>query len=451
VPRVVSFIVLVSIILLIGALSFKVMAQFYVPLFLAAVLVVVFRPLHRWMLYQCAGRKRLAAGLTTISIVLIVLLPLTGLLVRAIAEGSAMVSDYKASLPAVVAMTPTVDPRDHEAADASQKLSNVKVTNAKNAVAEPGAKVVKKVATEDLQAIALHHFLDDMIETVDRLLMRLGLPTLPAEDVHTYIHEKLTQAAAPLAFGGVRILVGSLIGLAIMVLSLYYFFADGPAMIDTLMRLSPLDDGYEQELLDKFGDISRSVVLATLLSAVVQGLLASVGYYFVGIDRIFFLTALTMFLAMVPFIGAAAVWVPVCAWIYFYQDRTMPAALLALYCTVVVSMVDNVIKPMVLHGRSNLHPLLALLSVVGGAQALGPIGILVGPMLVALLQALLVMLNKELHILGTGNPLAATLAKAPVRTDSPELADTVVSPGYRRPVADSPRAGKEKADKGEGG
>ncbi len=454
-PRVVSFIVLVAIILLIGALSFKVMAQFYVPLFLAAVLVVVFRPLHRWILKQCAGRRRLAAGLTTVSIVLIVLLPLTGLLIRAIAEGSSLVSDYKASLPAVIANKPFADAHGRDATTASQAFATEESVKTEMAQAEVDANAGEEeheYVAEDFKAIALHHFLDHFIGAADRLLKRLGLPTLPASDVHMYVHEKLTQAAAPLALGGVRVLVGSLIGLVIMVLSLYYFFADGPAMIETLMRLSPLDDGYEQELLDKFGDISRSVVLATLLSAVVQGLLASVGYYFVGIDRVFFLTALTMFLAMVPFIGAAAVWVPVCAWVYFYQMRVMPTVLLAFYCLTVVSMIDNVIKPMVLHGRSNLHPLLALLSVVGGAQALGPIGILVGPMLVALLQALLVMLNKELHLLGKGKPMVAALENRSGTAASLDLADTVVSPGYREPVARvTPEMTEEKGKRKGGG
>jgi predicted PurR-regulated permease PerM len=426
------------------------MAQFYVPLFLAAVLVVVFRPLHRWMLYQCAARRRLAAGLTTVSIVLIVLMPLTGLLIRAIAEGSSMISDYKASLPAVVVGKPLVDGQGQEGTDANQPSLTEEAAKSESVVPEPGLAVENRVVSEDLEAIALHHFLDHFIDAADHMLNKLGLPTLPAADVHTYVHEKLTQAAAPLALGGVRVLVGALIGVAIMILSLYYFFADGPAMVDTLMRLSPLDDDYEQELLDKFGDISRSVVLATLLSAVVQGLLASVGYYFVGIDRVFFLTALTMFLAMVPFIGSAAVWVPICAWVYLYQQRAIPAALLALYCMVVVSMVDNVIKPMVLHGRSNLHPLLALLSVVGGAQALGPIGILVGPMLVALLQALLVMLNKELQLLGTGKPVIAALAKSSDMAESPELVETVVSPGYRNPVAGPPPEVDEEGGKGKG-
>jgi predicted PurR-regulated permease PerM len=67
-----------------------------------------------------------------------------------------------------------------------------------------------------------------------------------------------------------------------------------------------------------------------------------------------------------------------------------------VYGTAIISTADNVVKPMVLHGRSNLHPLLALLSILGGVQALGPIGILIGPMIVAFLQTLLNILSREL-------------------------------------------------------
>jgi predicted PurR-regulated permease PerM len=73
---------------------------------------------------------------------------------------------------------------------------------------------------------------------------------------------------------------------------------------------------------------------------------------------------------------------------------------LAIYCGLIVSTSDNIIKPLVLHGQSGIHPLFALLSILGGVTALGPIGILVGPMLVAFLQALLSMLNMELRRLG---------------------------------------------------
>ncbi len=105
-----------------------------------------------------------------------------------------------------------------------------------------------------------------------------------------------------------------------------------------------------------------------------------------------------MVLAMVPFVGSLAVWAPVAIWL-FVQGHTAAAIGLAIYGAAIVSTADNLIKPWVLHGQSNLHPLLALLSVLGGVTVLGPIGILVGPMLVAFLQALLTMLRKELDSL----------------------------------------------------
>jgi predicted PurR-regulated permease PerM len=177
---------------------------------------------------------------------------------------------------------------------------------------------------------------------------------------------------------------------------MFFFFADGPAMMDNLMELAPLDRDYERELLIEFDRVTRAVVVATLLSAVVQGLLAGIGYVVAGLDSVFLLMLLTGVFAMVPFFGAAAVWLPACLWLYFYEDRPVAAILLGIYGTAVVSMADNVIKPWVLHGQSKLHPLAALLSVLGGVQALGPIGILVGPMVFVFLATLLKILRREL-------------------------------------------------------
>ena len=75
------------------------------------------------------------------------------------------------------------------------------------------------------------------------------------------------------------------------------------------------------------------------------------------------------------------------------------AGLLALYGFTIISMADNLIKPYVLQGQSKLHPLLALLSVLGGVQALGPIGILVGPMVIAFFQVLLTILQREITLM----------------------------------------------------
>lgn len=358
-PRVISFLVLLATILLVGAVFFQVMAQFIVPLFLACVLLVVFQPLHAWMLRQLPGHPRISALLTTVLILLFVLLPLTGLGWNAYLEFRAL--------------------------------------------AAPSSP--DKQATIDTAAITAR--LKAIVHDLPLLYERLTGEKLEAATVNKFV-ERAAGATTSIVISVLQSAFGIAVGLVIMVISLYYFLADGPGMIRTALDLSPLDSQYEQELLARFGQVSRAVVVATLLSAVVQGSLAGVGYYWAlpSGAPIFLLTAVTMVTAMVPFVGAAAIWIPVCAWVFFYGPRIVDevttkgdwvtAAILAVYSTVVVSGIDNVIKPLVLRGQSNLHPLLALLSILGGVQVLGPVGILVGPMLVSFLQALLEMLRKEL-------------------------------------------------------
>jgi len=201
-----------------------------------------------------------------------------------------------------------------------------------------------------------------------------------------------------ISFGGgsVAFVIKLLVGITILLVSLYFFLCDGPAMVRTLMELSPLDNRYEEELLAEFDRTSRAIVLATILSAVAQGLAAGLAYYFLGAPSAFLLTALTIVCALIPFVGTAIVWVPVALFIAFYQDKMPNAIGLTIYALIVVGTIDNLIKMLILHGQSQLHPLLALLSVLGGLQALGPIGILIGPLAVTLLQTTLSILRREL-------------------------------------------------------
>jgi len=359
--RMVSFAVLLAILLVIAVLFYKVMANFFLPMFLAVLLVVIFHPLHQWFLGKCKGRDRLAAGLTTVAIVLTALLPLLLILSRAVLEVRQVVTSYQElRVGGAGPIQPAETPIDQKS--------------------WPDAVL-------DTQALA-----KALVDSGNRF----GL-ALSTDEVQATIREKIRLWLGPLALSSVRFSGNLLLGVGVMIISLYYFLADGPWMIRKIMRLSPLDDRYEDQLIDEFAKISRAVVLAALLSAVVQGLLAGAGYFFAGVEAVFLLMVLTMLLAMVPFIGAAAVWAPVCLWLFFIDERHVAAVLLAVYGAAIVSMADNVIKPLVLHGRSNLHPLLALLSVLGGVQALGPIGIFVGPMVVAFLHALLNMLHSELE------------------------------------------------------
>jgi len=403
VPRVISFIVLLAILLLVGAIFFQVMAQFIVPLFLACVLLVVFQPLHARILRQSPRHPRICALVTTVVILLVVLLPLTWLGWNAYVElHSLLVARQEASAEIAIETAP---PKP-----ASTAVPGVEADDENPATA--ALEVEESTSFEEGELPAwLNKIAFDLR---DDFKGTTGI-TLNDATVKRYVNTSLTIVGAKL-ISGVQTILHVLIGLAIMVISLYYFLADGPAMIRTAMHLSPLDANYEKELLERFGEVSRAVVVATLLSAVVQGALAGVGYALALPETapIFLLTAVTMVTAMVPFVGAAAVWVCVCGWVYLYGERIVDgvtstgdpitAIILAIYCAIVVSGIDNVIKPFILHGQSRLHPLLALLSILGGVQVLGPVGILVGPMLVSFLQALLNMLRRELDSFGGVNP-----------------------------------------------
>jgi predicted PurR-regulated permease PerM len=401
VPRVVSIIVLVGILLFIATMFFKVMAQFVLPLFLAAVLVVVFKPLHMWVRDRLPGRLRISALVTTILILLTVLLPMAFLGWNAYLEGRGVFNYLK-------------DP-------ATRTELVAKLENTLNPFLDTYANFADPTGGKSPRSA------DDAADSASTSAN--ATPADPARREPGALNVAAIYESAAAAIGGflvdvVKGLLRTLIGLIIMVIALYYFLVDGPSMIHTMMRLSPLDNQYERELLDRFANVSRGVVVAVLASAVAQGLLAGAGFYFALPENapIFLLMMLTMVLAVVPFVGAAGVWIPTCLWIFFYKERLVdgewvegdPFTALALgaYCAGVVSTIDNVIKPLVLHGQSNLHPLLALMSVLGGVTVLGPVGILVGPMLVAFIHALLVMVNKELRLLGSGESIDGVYQKS---------------------------------------
>lgn len=348
--RLISFFVLVAIVLLFGALAYEVLSAFLLPMFLAVLLVLIFKPLHLWFIEACNGRQHLAAALTTLAVAAIVMVPIGWLLIRAGRE--------------TVALVKGVDQAE---------------------VTERVLTVVEKINT--------------------RLPEQARLPVEEA-DVQAWADQavragwtQLQEAAGPLYRGAAQLLSAIMKGLvvvAVMLLSLYYFLVDGPTLRNTFTGLIPIQDQHKEQLINKFADITRAVISAMVASAVAQGVLGGLGYYFAGLGNVFLLTVLTMIFALVPFVGATVVWVPCVLWLYFHDDRPTAAILLAIYGTVIISAADNLIKPMVLHGQSNLHPLLALLSIMGGAGALGPIGILVGPMVLALLQTALVLLRQEM-------------------------------------------------------
>lgn len=477
--RMVSFWLLIGAIIVVGVLFYQVIAQFLLPLFLAMLLVVIFKPVHVWIRQRTGKRPALAALLTTLAVLLAVFVPGGIVVTMAVLEGRDLVqrmdratlqvkvdqlrdrlgldSPYAAEWREINGLLETLDERlaaAHRAGDpldsfapdlaavaertkalarqlgltwpqlpslpeegqlfstnagqaalndvavaldsAQQllaqtdwnNLSGDELNSARLAFAQHVSSVDQEFHTFQTLMLGgrLRAWLRDLANPDEATIERYTKQFLNFMDTHW-----LSVAGSTTAFLG-RAVLATLI----MIAALFFFLLDGPKMVSAIQMLSPLDDHYEQELLGEFDRVSRAVVLATLLSALAQGILAGIGFFFVGMQTVFLLMLLTTLLALIPFVGAAAVWVPCCLWLYFYEGRLGAAIGLAVYGCVVISMVDNIIKPLVLHGQSRLHPLLALISVLGGVAALGPIGILIGPMVVALLQTLLRILQREL-------------------------------------------------------
>ncbi|MEO2010988.1 MAG: AI-2E family transporter [Pirellulaceae bacterium] len=441
-----SFIVLIGSILVIGLLFFRIISAFFVPLFLAALLVVIFRPVHRWVLGRCKQRARLAAGISTAAIFLIVLLPTGLIFTYGILQGIELLSSLHVDdLPDRVVKTRRIlglempqpeaihrtdglfqeaidtikDGRsaDPTAADdliwmvdgittgldeKTTRHAHNKLIDTKTALEAAISHRAERFEFDKQMQSAFNHYQEFRSEYLGGPLNRLFLEMAnPTKAKRRELQEAgvtwVRNHVLPIGGATASLLARLVIGICITAISLYFFLVDGPAMIATAMRLSPLEDTHEKELLSEFESVSRAVVVATLASALAQAVCAGVGFAIVGLDHILLLTMLTAVFAMIPFVGAAAIWLPSSLWLFFYADRPVAAILLACYGALIVSMIDNLIKPLVLHGQSRLHPLLALLSVLGGVQALGPIGILVGPMIVVFLQTLLKILRRELR------------------------------------------------------
>lgn len=348
--RFVSLGVIIGLVVVFGLLSIQVMASFFLPLLLAAMLVVILGPLHRWLRDRLSGPDWLAAALTTLFVLVLVFAPVGLIAARAIGD-------------AVDLFRGPSDPR-----------------------------------------------LDPMV--LERLVNSVNEATglaITADAVNGELRQGAEKWIAPVATGTPVVIAKAVIGLVVMTVSLFYFLLDGRRMMAAVTQLIPLDRRYQWQLLAEFEEISRAVVSSTLLAAVVQAALAGIGYAVAGLGSVFLLTMLTFFCAMVPFVGAAIIWGTASLYLLFFAEQPWAAAGLALWGGLVVSTIDNVIKPLVLQGQSKLHPLLALLSVLGGVGTLGPIGVFVGPVVVAFLQAALTMLQTELDSMaGDAEPVSAS-------------------------------------------
>ena len=178
--------------------------------------------------------------------------------------------------------------------------------------------------------------------------------------------------------------------------SVVTLLARGPDLLAWIDQISPLDRHYQQRLFEVFTTFARNVVLAGAVCGVLQGVVATIGYAMVGIERPFVFGLLTGALTYVPFVGTALVWIPLTAQLALAGSWGKAAFVLG-WSVLVTASVDNFVRPLIVRGQTGIHPLLILLGVFGGLRALGIVGILIGPVFVAMLVTLLTIYTEEVR------------------------------------------------------
>jgi len=174
----------------------------------------------------------------------------------------------------------------------------------------------------------------------------------------------------------------------VMIVTIFYLLRDGKAFGKFLIQFSPLRNDDDLAIYRTFKETGLAVFLGNFASALFQGFLGGIGFFAFGVPSPVLWGTVMAFLALIPFLGPYIIFLPAAAYLLI-SGKTMAAIIFLLYNFLIVSTVDNFIKPKLISDKTDIHPLLILLSILGGLKVFGIIGIIYGPLIVAIFLALL--------------------------------------------------------------
>lgn len=318
--------------LLLGLLLFPMATE----LFLATVLAGVLWPVQTRLARRLRGRRGLAAGLLTVAVIVLLLGPLAAIITYVIRDGND-------------AMRFVLDTTRSE--HMTEMLGWLPAS-------------ARDVATD----------------AIDRLPKNLG-------ELLGYVDIEGGKAAA--AAGG-RFTLHTVF----MLIALFFLLVHGDELVSWIDSVAPLRPGQTRELLTGFKKVSYSVIVSTVATAAVQALAALVGYFIAQVPNPIFFGLITFIVAFIPAIGAGAACLAA-ALLLFVTDHLYMAIFLAAWGLVVVGLVDNVVKPLLIRRGMELHGAVVFFSLIGGLSAFGAIGLLLGPLVVAMFLALIRMYHRD--------------------------------------------------------
>lgn len=187
---------------------------------------------------------------------------------------------------------------------------------------------------------------------------------------------------------------GMLVGILFSIFAMFYLFRDGEKIVADLPNVLPMDNNQAKELIHKTADLINATIRGSLFVAVIQGTLAGLMFWILGIPTYILLGVITMLFSLIPTGGTAFVTVPTII-VLFLTGEYWKAGILAVYASLVIGMVDNFLLPNLIRQRAKMNELFVFFSVVGGLQVFGILGIFMGPIILAIALGLLTVFKGE--------------------------------------------------------
>ena len=306
--------------------------DFLIALVLGAVFSGLATPLYSRLLRRLRGRKSLASILTLLVLLLAIGLPLTAFL-------------------GLVAKN-------------AFEIAQVAVPWVQQNVAQP--TLLEQRLLERLPFLShIEPYRESIVSTLGKVVERAG----------GFLFSSLSSLT-----GGT---VHFLLSLFILLYAMFFFFKDGTDTLDKILAYLPLPNEDKRRLAGRFISVSRATIKGTLVVGLVQAALGGLAFWVAGIEGVAFWSVLMFILSVLPGIGVALVWVPAVFYL-LVVDRTGAAIGLALWSTIVVGTIDNVLRPRLVGNDTEMPDLLILISTLGGLTLFGAAGLILGPIVAAL-------------------------------------------------------------------
>jgi predicted PurR-regulated permease PerM len=325
---------------LIAYLLYLVLAPLAQPIAWALFIAFLLHPLHRWLTRKLRGRALTSAALLTVFTVLMVLGPL-GALGAAFATQLTDLARHAQEFAV-----------EHRPANFAE-LADVPLVG-------PALAWVQQ--TTGLTLTQIQAWTVEAAQAILKALAGLGRA----------------------AFLGA---LGTVVGFALMMFILFFAIRDGERMFRALRTLVPLDEREKTRLFDHLASVTRALVYGTGVTASVQGTLVALGFAVVGLPSPVVFGVLAALAALIPLVGTPVVWAP--AVIVLAAQGRWTAALVLLVWGGFVTTIDNFLRPWLVSGLAEIGALTVFIGVLGGVAAFGPIGLILGPLVLALALALI--------------------------------------------------------------